>query len=172
MRDHFIKMAQNNAWANGVLFAACQALSEDAIWAKRSGFFGSIGRTLNHICEVDLYYVDALEEGGAGRAFYEREDIFDLAVLQDAQADVDERLIRFCKGLSADTLNEMRDTERPDRMTQERVDWLLLHLIQHDIHHRGQVHAMLSEAGVKPPQLDDFYLDDGRVETAKPFWEN
>ena len=57
-------------------------------------------------------------------------------------------------------------------MAQERVDWLLLHLIQHDIHHRGQVHAMLSEAGVKPPQLDDFYLGDGRVETAKPFWEN
>ncbi|MCO4825227.1 MAG: hypothetical protein KC451_10270 [Amylibacter sp.] len=96
----------------------------------------------------------------------------ELAVLQAAQADVVERLIRFCKGLSVGTLTELRDTERPDGMVQERVDWLLLHLIQHDIHHRGQVHAMLNDAGVKPPQLDDFYLDDGRVETAKPFWEN
>ena len=172
MRDHFIKMAQNNDWANGVLFAACQTLSDDANWAKRSGFFGSIGRTLNHIYEVDLYYVDALEQCGAGRSVYEREDIVDLSVLQGAQSDLDERLIRFCKGLSAETLTELRDTERPDGMVQERVDWLLLHLIQHDIHHRGQVHAMLSDAGVKPPQLDDFYLDDGRVETAKPFWEN
>ena len=43
MRDYFIKMAQNNAWANGVLFAACQALSEDAIWAKRSGSLALLG---------------------------------------------------------------------------------------------------------------------------------
>lgn len=172
MHDNFVKMAQNNAWANGVLFAACQSLSRDAFWAKRSGFFGSIGRTLNHIYEVDLYYVDALEQGGAGRSVYERDDIVELSDLQGAQVGVDARLIQFCDGLTADTLTEMRDTERPDGTVQERVDWLLLHLIQHDIHHRGQVHAMLSDAGVKPPQLDDFYLNEGRVETAKPFWEN
>ena len=45
------------------------------------------------------------------------------------------------------------------------------YLIQHDIHHRGQVHAMLSDAGVDPPQLDDFYLDFGRVPSAQIFWE-
>jgi hypothetical protein len=31
------------------------------------------------------------------------------------------------------------------------------HLFQHDIHHRGQAHAMLSGISVKPPQLDEFF---------------
>ena len=48
---------------------------------------------------------------------------------------------------------------------------LILHLVQHDVHHRGQVHTMLSHAGIDPPQLDDFYLEFGRVETAKAYWE-
>ncbi|WP_446720573.1 DinB family protein [Mesorhizobium sp. L-2-11] len=41
----------------------------------------------------------------------------------------------------------------------ERIGDLLAHLFIHDIHHRGQVHAMLSGTSVKPPQLDEFFLD-------------
>jgi uncharacterized damage-inducible protein DinB len=37
------------------------------------------------------------------------------------------------------------------------MDRLLLHLFQHQIHHRGQAHAMLSATGVRPPQLDEFF---------------
>jgi uncharacterized damage-inducible protein DinB len=37
------------------------------------------------------------------------------------------------------------------------MDRLLLHLFQHDIHHRGQAHAMLSATSVSPPQLDEFF---------------
>lgn len=169
MIEAYVKMAQNNAWANRVLSEACQNLSGDALWAKRSGFFGSIGRTLNHIYEVDLYYVDALEQSGAGRSVYDREDILDAADILAAQQGVDDRLIRFCENLTEATLLETRETVR-DVSTRERVDWLILHLIQHDVHHRGQVHAMLSDAGVKPPQLDDFYLEFGRVESAKTYW--
>jgi uncharacterized damage-inducible protein DinB len=39
----------------------------------------------------------------------------------------------------------------------ERADRLLLHLFQHQIHHRGQAHAMLSGTQVAPPQLDEFF---------------
>jgi hypothetical protein len=39
----------------------------------------------------------------------------------------------------------------------ERADRLLLHLFQHQVHHRGQAHAMLSATHVKPPQLDEFF---------------
>ena len=55
----FLRMALNNAWANSTLYGAVSSLDQDAVWAERPGFFGSIGRTLNHIFEVDLYYVDA-----------------------------------------------------------------------------------------------------------------
>jgi uncharacterized damage-inducible protein DinB len=37
------------------------------------------------------------------------------------------------------------------------MDRLLLHVFQHQIHHRGQAHAMLSSTSVFPPQLDEFF---------------
>ena len=55
-----------------------------------------------------------------------------------------------------------------DGQVSERLDLLLLHLFQHQIHHRGQVHAMLSGSSVAPPQLDDFYLRFGRHPDARP----
>jgi len=41
----------------------------------------------------------------------------------------------------------------------ERIGDILAHVFLHDIHHRGQVHAMLSGTSVPPPQLDEFLLD-------------
>jgi uncharacterized damage-inducible protein DinB len=46
---------------------------------------------------------------------------------------------------------------RDTRVQTERRDRLLMHLFQHQIHHRGQAHAMLSATAVKPPQLDEFF---------------
>jgi uncharacterized damage-inducible protein DinB len=42
----------------------------------------------------------------------------------------------------------------------EPTERILLHLFQHQIHHRGQVHAMLSATSVRPPQLDEFFPAD------------
>ncbi|CCE02122.1 conserved hypothetical protein [Bradyrhizobium sp. STM 3809] len=60
---------------------------------------------------------------------------------------------------------------REKRVQNERCDRLLLHLFQHDIHHRGQAHAMLSATSVKPPQLDEFFPADDAGLRAKDFAE-
>jgi uncharacterized damage-inducible protein DinB len=45
----------------------------------------------------------------------------------------------------------------------------LLHLFQHQIHHRGQAHVQLQDAGIAPPQLDDFHLQFERAPSARQF---
>ena len=79
-------MALNNAWANATIYAALSALSPVQFHADRPGFFPTLCRTLNHIYEVDLYYIDALESGGLGRSVFERQDIKDPSQLATAQA--------------------------------------------------------------------------------------
>lgn len=169
--SYFQRQAENNAWANSVLYTALGALSPEAYSAPYPSFFGSIPATLNHIYAVDLYYLDALAEGGKGRAVYDREDIHELRDLGQLQAAQDTEFMAFCKGLSEDDLTRTVPTDRPDGMTSERIDWLILHLVQHQVHHRGQVHAMISQGGGNPPQLDDFYLDHGRAAGAEPYWQ-
>ncbi|MBR0817842.1 DinB family protein [Bradyrhizobium liaoningense] len=152
--------AYNNAWANHRLLAACAALSQADFEAKRCGFFPSLQRTLNHIFVIDLFYVDALEGGWLGPAAWKNEVPYpSLAELKPAQVAIDTRLIAVCDALTPELLDDAVRVNRNTRIQIERRDRLLMHLFQHQIHHRGQAHAMLSETSVAPPQLDEFFAE-------------
>ena len=154
----FRAMAHNNAWANHRLLSACAGLSQGEFEAPRTGFFPSIQETLNHILVVDWFYVDALEGGTLGPdAWANLVPCPTLAELHPAQALVDRRLIAWCDGLDEAGPDRIVRVHRRTRVQTERADRLLLHLFQHDIHHRGQAHAMLSGTSVPPPQLDEFF---------------
>jgi uncharacterized damage-inducible protein DinB len=153
---YFAAQARNNAWANHRLLKACAQLSQAEFEATRTSFFPSIKATLNHILTVDWFYVDAMEGGTLGHAaFANPEPCATIADLRREQAAVDNRLIAWCEAL--DDLGHIVEVHRGPRIQRERADRLLLHLFEHDIHHRGQVHAMLSGTSVPPPQLDEFF---------------
>jgi uncharacterized damage-inducible protein DinB len=150
--------AYNNAWANHRLLGACAELSQAEFEAERTGFFPSLQRTLNHVHVIDLFYVDALEGGWLGPRVWENPILFPvLADLSEAQASIDQRFIGVCNALTDALLRGEVRINRGARVQVERRDRLLMHLIQHQIHHRGQAHAMLSGTRIKPPQLDEFF---------------
>ncbi|MCA9573376.1 MAG: hypothetical protein KC656_36320, partial [Myxococcales bacterium] len=62
-----------------------------------------------------------------------------------------------CDGLAEADLGAIVRVNRVTRVQEERRDRLLLHLFLHQIHHRGQAHAMLAGTRVAPPQLDEFF---------------
>lgn len=164
--------AYNNAWANHRLLAACQNLSQAEFEAGRTGFFPSLRKTLRHILVIDQFYVDALEGGWLGpRAWENPVPCPTVADLRREQSAVDRRLIAVCEGLTADSLNEMVKVNRDTRVQAERCDRLLMHLFQHQIHHRGQAHCMLSGTAIAPPQLDEFFPIDEAALRAQEFSE-
>ncbi|WP_049734620.1 DinB family protein [Rhizobium ecuadorense] len=160
----FRKLAYNNALANHRLLQACAALKPGEFEARRTSFFPSIKETLNHIITVDWFYVDGLEGGTLGYQAFEIDEPFDdIASLAQAQAKVDQRLVALCEALTPERLVSAVRLHRGDRIQEERMDDVLAHLFQHQTHHRGQAHAMLSGTSVAPPQLDEFIVaDDAR----------
>ena len=158
---HNRRMAQNNLWSNDRLYRAVLALRPGEFEAERTSFFPSIKATLNHILSIDLFYLDMMEETGAGLSIFDSYEEFDDAqALAAAQSGLDRRLIAFCGRLTEKDLVRRVLSDRGDEgKIPERIGDLLAHLFLHDIHHRGQVHAMLSGTSVKPPQLDEFFLD-------------
>jgi uncharacterized damage-inducible protein DinB len=150
--------AYNNGWANHRLLTACEHLTPQEFEAERTSFFPSLQLTLNHIYVVDLFYVDALEGGWLGPKAWENEiPCASVAELRPAQAAVDRRLIAVCDALTPELLDGIVRVNRDTRVQSERRDRLLMHLFQHQIHHRGQAHAMLAGTAVEPPQLDEFF---------------
>ncbi len=152
--------ARANRLANHRLHAALAGLPPGALHAPRIGFFPSLMATLNHILEVDLYYVGALcgEAGLADHwARYRHESA--LAPLAARQAASDERLIAFCDVLDPAGCDAPVPMPRAScRVQRDAVGHVLAHLHMHQTHHRGQLHAMLSGTAVAPPQLDEFLM--------------
>lgn len=165
-------MARNNRWANHRLLTACGALAPEEFTAPRIGFFPSLSATLNHILVVDRFYVDAMEGGRLGPAAWaDPEPCKSVATLQAAQAEIDQRLIALVDALDAQGYDRIVALHRENHIQRERLDRVLLHLFQHQIHHRGQAHAMLSGTTVAPPQLDEFFLADEASLRAAEFRE-
>lgn len=160
LASHFAGMAGNNLWSNHRLHEACAELTPEELAAKRTSFFPTIRATLNHILIVDWYYLDALTEGGRGRAcFAVHEPFEDFVELRAAQLSQDRALLDYCDGLDDRKLASIVRLDRGERgIREETAEAVLAHLFQHQIHHRGQIHAMLSGTSVSPPQLDEFFL--------------
>jgi uncharacterized damage-inducible protein DinB len=165
LSHHFTTMAYNNVWANHRLLTACAKLSQADFVAPRTSFFPSLKATLNHIVTVDWYYIDALERALGGREpnrepdrFFEPEEPCETcAEVAAAQRDADRRLVAVCVSLTDAELDLPIPVMRRAGIQSESATRLLAHLFQHQIHHRGQAHAMLAGTKVKPPQLDEFF---------------
>ena len=124
--DHFVAMARNNAWANHRLLSACEALSPAEFAASRPGFFPSLRATLNHILDVDLYYVTALEGGDALRRYDEpNSDHADARSLRLAQTAIDRRLIAFCERQTDEGLSRDCVLPRPNRKPPQLDEFFL-----------------------------------------------
>ena len=161
----YFEFAVNNSYANRTLYEAIAGMDQAKLTERRPGFFPSLSKTLNHIRKVDAFYLDALNGTDIGRGVYALPDIEDVNALAEEQSRLDMDLVSFCNG-DID-LDRCMAVERPGTQTQERIGALLPHLFQHQIHHRGQAHVQMSDAGIAPPQLDDFFLEWERAPIAQ-----
>ena len=157
----FRKLATANRLANARLHRACAQLPKAELVAPRPAFFGTIKATLNHILLVDRFYLKALEGRRLDEtALEEARNCPDLPTLTAWQVLSDDRLIAHVEALDPSTLVAVVAVDRGDRVQHDRRDDLLSHVFQHQTHHRGQVHGMLSATAVPPPQLDEFIVGD------------
>lgn len=162
---YFQRLARYNAWANRRLYGACGSLAAEAYFAARPSFFGSIHRTLNHLLAADRVWMGRFQGVPHGVAALDQELCRDLAALTAARQAEDERILAYAGGLSASMLDadlDYRNMAGEARRTPLR--WALAHFFNHQTHHRGQAHGLLSATDVPPPPLDLLYfLPDDRA---------
>tara|TARA_R110002124_G_scaffold68568_9_gene185353 strand:- start:108 stop:620 length:513 start_codon:yes stop_codon:yes gene_type:complete len=144
-------MARYNSWQNGQMAAAMAQLDETALRAARGAFFGSILRTASHVLWGDTIWMSrfqgveppAVSIAQSPEMFGEFEGWQQARLAMDArieawagrleQGDIDADLTWY-SGLSK---AEMR----------KPMSVLVVHLFNHQTHHRGQISAMLTAAG-------------------------
>ncbi len=157
--QHLRTLAHANRLANHRLHGACSRLPDEEFKAARTSFFPSLWATLNHLLIVDWYYIAALHREADMRHAFESETPYDtMRDLAEAQIKSDQRLIDWCDAADDAALDALIEMNRDTFVQRDLARHVLMHLFTHQIHHRGQAHAMLCGTSIKPPQLDEFVM--------------
>ena len=160
---NFIMLSNFNQWANNKIYTACRILNEQEYKKNRKAFFSSIHGTLNHSLIIDIAYRSRIEGIAHGLKGMNQILFTSLELLSFERKKEDQRLINLIKNLKKNDLDKDITYEGFDSgITTYSISFILLTLFNHQTHHRGQVHNMLSQAGFKPPQID---IPDFKEET-------
>ena len=156
MSNDYRQRAAYNRWANVRLYEAALALDEGTYRRDVGAFFKNMHGTLNHLVLTDRIWMKRLT--GIGEHPNQLDAIIyeDRKALTLARADEDDRIIRYVDSLDEAALDGLQSyaTTSGKPHEQKRRD-ILLHLFNHQTHHRGQAHTILSMVtGKEPPSLD------------------
>jgi uncharacterized damage-inducible protein DinB len=167
MKAHFQMFAAYNQWANAALYGAAKLLPEADYKRDRGAFFKSVHGTLNHILVADRIWMKRFT--GEGDAPKRLDAILceDLQKLSIERAREDQRIVDWISGMDAKGLaGRFTYVAVTDMRTiSQRLAPALAHFFNHQTHHRGQAHALLTGFGLDAPVLDLVYFqrsEDGR----------
>ncbi|WP_299374143.1 DinB family protein [uncultured Tateyamaria sp.] len=158
MLTHLRLMARYNTWQNGSLVTAADGLAPSERWMDRGAFFGSIAATFNHLLWDDALWLARF----AGNTRPERD--MDVSLTEPGDWDVfkarraaqDATIEAWADALDADDLNEVIAwyPGGGEVRVEKPATVCFAHLFNHQTHHRGQIHGMLTAAGAEPEATD------------------
>jgi uncharacterized damage-inducible protein DinB len=152
----FNMLAAYNGWANRRLYAAAAELPDDEYRADRGAFFKSVHGTLNHLLVADRIWMKRFTGQGDAPGRLDAILFENLSDLRQAREAEDARISAYIDGLD-DAALALRFRYRRASTPQEFEQPLapaLLHVFNHQTHHRGQVHAILTGLEREAPALD------------------
>ncbi len=148
--------AHYNAWANERIYAAASTLPDADYRADLGAFFRSVHGTLNHLLVADRIWMVRFTGSGDAPTSLDAILFDDFADLQQARIAEDQRIIDWLDGLSASDLDQMlryQPISNPTPVVQPLAP-TLSHVFNHQTHHRGQVHALLTRLAGTAPSID------------------
>jgi uncharacterized damage-inducible protein DinB len=155
LATHFQMLARYNRIANERLFAKCAELDDAEYRKRRAGSFGSIHGLLNHILLGDRRWMGLFEGGERATPPLNQILYHDFSGLRIARVHEDARIESFFAGIEAAFwIQSFAYTNHQGKDYVEAAHVACGHLFNHQTHHRGQVHVMLSQTPVAPPSLD------------------
>ena len=146
-----------NYWARNRQLQACAGLTEEQFLRPLGNSFPSVRDTLTHLLAVEWLWLERWR-GRAPRTLLAPEEFPTLAALSQRWQAVEREMREYLAGLSEEALECPLTCVSTRGQTWTYPLWrMILHLIQHQSYHRGQVTALFRQLGVQPPKVD--FLD-------------
>jgi len=153
--SYFQMLALYNRIANERLYETCATLDDTEYRKQRKGSFGSIHALLNHILLGDRIWMARFEGNGQTTPPLATILFENFSELRPARKEQDARIESFFKKLDSGFCDRtLSYTNSLGKHRVESAPMAVGHFFNHQTHHRGQVHVMLSQTSTAPPSLD------------------
>lgn len=167
MKRHFMMFAAYNQWANNRLYDAVEDLTDEEFARDSGAFFGSMMGTLNHLLVTDRIWMKRFTGQGDAPANLDAIIQRALPALRMAREVEDRRIVEWVEGLNdKDIAGRFSYVTTDMRTISQRLAPALDHLFNHQTHHRGQAHMILTVLGRSSLTLDLMHFqrtEDGRA---------
>lgn len=168
MKQYFMMLAAYNQWANERIYEAASTLDDEQFARDTGAFFKSMRGTLNHLLVADRIWMKRFTGEGDAPASLDAIVHADFDKLRMARQGEDQRIVQWIGSLSeaafAGRFTYMTVTDM--RTISQRLAPALVHLFNHQTHHRGQAHMILTVLGLESVGLDLVQFqrtEDGRA---------
>lgn len=152
IKDHFKMLARYNQWANARLYDMAGALADDLYRRDAGAYFGSLHGTLNHILVADRVWMRRMTGTGDHPGKLDAILFESLHKLREAREAEDARILSFVSSLAETDFAKPWDYQTLSGTPQRQLlREILAHFFNHQTHHRGQAHAVLTVLGVEEP---------------------
>lgn len=153
--EHFQMLARYNSLANHKLYQVCSQLSDAERKQNRPAFFKSIHGTLNHILVGDRIWLTRFAGKQKPSTMLDAILYENFDELWTARRVEDDRIEAFVANLTAEFLHgTIEYVNNAGKTCTDPVNLLVAHLFNHQTHHRGQIHDMVTQTTIAPPSLD------------------
>ncbi|MEL0657752.1 DinB family protein [Psychromonas arctica] len=161
LKEHVYLMADYNQWMNQKIYEAVNTMTPEKYHEDKGAYFGSVFASLNHICVADTLWLkrcsvvlqtyDAYAPIAA-LPMPESLDVFlanNFNDLKDRRVLLDEALLEIANLLTDEALLQPINYQNSKGVTANKTLFnLLMHLFNHQTHHRGQITTLLSQSGI------------------------
>ena len=143
-----------NYWARDRQLEVCAALTEEQFLRPLGSSFSSLRDTLVHLVEAECVWLDGWQSRSP-RTRLSADDFPNVSAVRERWTEVERRLRKYLEGLDDRALARPLTGTRPTGETWTHPLWqTLLHLVNHQTYHRGQVTTLLRQLGAAPPAVD------------------
>ena len=163
VRPGFVRtMAAYNAEMNRRIFAAADRLSDDERRLPRGAFWDSIHGTLCHLLWGDQIWMSRFD-GWPKPPVNQKQSagmIADFAELGRLRSEADGKIAAWAERIDESWLAEdmVWFSQSAQKELRSPRGFLVTHFFNHQTHHRGQAHAMITAAGEQTGDTDLFLV--------------
>lgn len=162
--DYARQMASYNEWQNQQLRDVMRSVNEDVLRQERGAFFGSILETANHVLWADQLWLSRLSgfPPPTGALATSKEATSSLSEWEIARFRTDKALSLWARDLrSIDLTGPLTwHSEVRGAPLTKPLSLCVMHMFNHQTHHRGQIHVMLTAVGCTGPQSDLIFMEE------------